>query len=605
MPRLPPLDKLPLAARKNLRDKWQNKLADFEEQLSKAMGVDWKIDIDALAVVPYGAEVSWPRESPGSMIANYVEEVVKELERNPKCRDGINKLASAHVLTMDVDEEETFDACGAKFISDGKLAIVFGADRLGFYTGDAFWHKNLEKGIREDYEPDIADVQSDLKDIIKKDLILVPNFEETYKKLKLTKEGTDFDQYLGAIILNFFRGLVSTLKWRKFDSDDMLQEVLSEALEKGEVHFRILDEVEGSSGEAAIEDGFLYLQTIAKTIGVGRGLIFQNGKLWVPPDASQVLSNSNISALLFSTAAAAPQPDYSVTSSANHGKVAKYQKQCPFSIPHVKPHNQRYEHTINFPKGCESGKFIIWKTYKANGINLGAWLAKEKTHDPVWWNSLGTKAAATIDEWGLCQALGKQCGPMLEKRYESFLNTSTIDTLSKVGVPGSAFYHGRQQDHLQNITQYAIERYNMHIIIGIHSLSGGVNNLDIGEAFGHDGWFYNSTNLAWSFNAFDKVLDFVKTSGHKNAFTIAPLNEVSDNLAGFGSAAGLSDKATNWVLTYMNGVFQRVEDVDKRIPVMLQDNFKGAAFWSALFDKKRSLVIDSHVYYFAASGTYS
>ncbi|PNP80930.1 hypothetical protein FNYG_05745 [Fusarium nygamai] len=38
---------------------------------------------------------------------------------------------------------------------------------------------------------------------------------------------------------------------------------------------------------------------------------------------------------------------------------------------------------------------------------------------------------------------------------------------------------------------------------------------------------------------------------------------------------------------------------------MLQDNFKGAAFWSPVFDKKRNLVIDSHVYYFAASGTYS
>lgn len=52
-----------------VRDEWQNKLADFEEQLSKAMGIDWKIDIDALAVVPYGAADSWARESPGSMIA--------------------------------------------------------------------------------------------------------------------------------------------------------------------------------------------------------------------------------------------------------------------------------------------------------------------------------------------------------------------------------------------------------------------------------------------------------------------------------------------------------------------------------------------------------
>jgi hypothetical protein len=109
---------------------------------------------------------------------------------------------------MDVDEEKTFDACGAKLTGDGKLAIVFGADRLGSNTGDAFWHRNLEKGIslapttdvlsfyarkgiREDYEPDIASVQSDLKDILQKDITLNPNFEEVYEKLKQTKDGTD------------------------------------------------------------------------------------------------------------------------------------------------------------------------------------------------------------------------------------------------------------------------------------------------------------------------------------------------------------------------------------------------------------------------------
>lgn len=177
---------------------------------------------------------------------------------------------------MDVDEEETFDACGAKFTADGKLAIVFGADRLGSNTGDAFWHKNLEKGIslapttdalsfharkgiREDYEPDIASLQSDLKDILHRDITLHPHFEEVYEKLKQTKDGTDFGHYLGAFILDYFRGLVSTLKWRKFDSDDMLQEALNEAMEKGDVHFRILDTVAGSSGEAVIKDGKLYL----------------------------------------------------------------------------------------------------------------------------------------------------------------------------------------------------------------------------------------------------------------------------------------------------------------------------------------------------------
>ncbi|KAF4946127.1 hypothetical protein FGADI_11405 [Fusarium gaditjirri] len=155
-------------------------------------------------------------------------------------------LASAHVLTMDVDEEETFDA-------------FFGADRLGSNAGYAFWHKNLEKGIslapttdtlsfyarkgiREDYEPDIADVQSDLKGILHKDITLHPHFEEVYEKLNLTKDGTDFDEYLGAFILSYFH--VSSVRWSG-----------------GEVHFRILGTVAGNSGEAAIEDGIRYLQT--------------------------------------------------------------------------------------------------------------------------------------------------------------------------------------------------------------------------------------------------------------------------------------------------------------------------------------------------------
>jgi len=36
----------------------------------------------------------------------------------------------------------------------------------------------------------------------------------------------------------------------------------------------------------------------------------------------------------------------------------------------------------------------------------------------------------------------------------------------------------------------------MHIVIGLHSLPSGVNTLDIGEVFGHDGRFYNATNPA-------------------------------------------------------------------------------------------------------------
>jgi hypothetical protein len=89
MARMPPLEKLPLAARKNrkftnlrasnmtvssnkgglVRDEWLSVQADVEQQLSDSMGTEWKIDIDPLAIVPYAEDGSWGRDSPGSLIS--------------------------------------------------------------------------------------------------------------------------------------------------------------------------------------------------------------------------------------------------------------------------------------------------------------------------------------------------------------------------------------------------------------------------------------------------------------------------------------------------------------------------------------------------------
>lgn len=341
------------------------------------------------------------------------------------------------------------------------------------------------------------------------------------------------------------------------------------------------------------------------------------------------LSSIFCASLLRGSSSAVPTGDHGLETRSKssgpgvgkHGDTRDFKHKCPFTVKPIPVHRKHVHHDIPWSQGCrDDGQFINWRTYKANGANLGGWLAKERTHDPIWWASLGSTAAATPDEWNLCQALGKSCGYILEERYRSFLNTSTIDTLASIGintlritttyaawvdVPGSAFYHGNHQAHLRKITNYAIKKYKMHIIIGLHSLPGGINNLDIGEALFHDARFYNTTNLDYSLKAVDKVLKFIENSGHMNAFTIAPINEASDNLAAFGSADGLSEKAAAWIMKYMDGVLTRVVAVDKRIPVMLQDSFKGASYWSPLFDANTNLVIDSHVYFFAAAGTYS
>jgi glucan 1,3-beta-glucosidase len=306
------------------------------------------------------------------------------------------------------------------------------------------------------------------------------------------------------------------------------------------------------------------------------------------------------------------------TNGGAHGSALEYQNQCPFTFPAVSISSARFSHDITWAKGVSGSEFIDWKTFKANGANLGGWLEKEQTHDPIWWESVGGGGAP--DEWTLCENLGSKCGPVLEARYASFLNTSTIDQLAAVGVntlripttyaawvsvPGSQLYHGNQQKYLKTITDYAVTKYGMHIVLGLHSLPGGVNNLDIGEGLFHNAWFNNATNLDYSFQAVDGVLNFIKNSGYKNAFTFAPINEASDNFAGFGSSAGLTVNGTNWINTYMAGVLAKIAKVDKRIPMMIQDCFMGASYWAPFYDASQNIVFDSHIYYFAAAGTYS
>lgn len=131
--------------------------------------------------------------------------------------------------------------------------------------------------------------------------------------------------------------------------------------------------------------------------------------------------------------------------------------------------------------------YVDWKTFKSNGANLGAWLVQEKSLDTPFWDQHGGNAT---DEWGLCVNLGSRCGPVLEQRYASFITTATIDKLAKAGfssfripthyaawinVPGSELYSGNQVNYLKTISTYAINKYGMHVIIGLHSLPGGVN----------------------------------------------------------------------------------------------------------------------------------
>jgi aryl-phospho-beta-D-glucosidase BglC (GH1 family) len=263
--------------------------------------------------------------------------------------------------------------------------------------------------------------------------------------------------------------------------------------------------------------------------------------------------------------------------------------------------------------------YLDWRTFKARGVNLGGWLHQEAVIDPGFW---AQHSGGALDEWDLCVNLGARCGPVLEQRYATYIRTTDIDKLAASGinvlriptgynawvkVPGSQLYTGRQVEYLKSISTYAIAKHGMHVIVDIHSLPGGLNGMGLGGREGGFDWFQNQTALDYSYRAVEAAISFIQNSDHPQGYTLEPINEPVDNrdVTTFGTPFALSDAGAAWVLAYFKGVIERVQRVNRQIPVMLQDAFKGEEYWSSQFDKTTPLVFDVHNYYFAGRPTTS
>lgn len=95
----------------------------------------------------------------------------------------------------------------------------------------------------------------------------MPNFEDTYTKIKAESQAKDnridqkhWEEHVPDWTFLYFRGFLSSIKRQDFDKDDMLQEGFNEAVDKGEIAFRIVDATKSGTSEFEIEDGVFYLQ---------------------------------------------------------------------------------------------------------------------------------------------------------------------------------------------------------------------------------------------------------------------------------------------------------------------------------------------------------
>ncbi|KAI1370982.1 hypothetical protein F4677DRAFT_436794 [Hypoxylon crocopeplum] len=297
----PPV-KLPLALRKNIRDEWDSKKSDIERQLSDILTVPWTVEVNPNQLYTYATD-GYAKESLGSCIAAYINGAIYRLKEyaDNAGEDGVkelNTICYAHLMTIDLDEAKRFSYCGAD-IHEGKLRILFAPGHLGTNVDYALDREVLLKAlndappppegdstasplsfaarsnIRKEYEPRAEEIRAQIAQILDKPNIkLNPNFDDTFARLKgeiqekKTELRADWDTALGSFTRQYWEGLVNQLKYQKFDEDDLLREGFHEAVDKGEITFRIVEKLKYDSYcECEVEEGVLYLQCTSKYWG--------------------------------------------------------------------------------------------------------------------------------------------------------------------------------------------------------------------------------------------------------------------------------------------------------------------------------------------------
>ena len=78
-----PVEKLPLAARKNIRDEWESKVSDMTKVISDLLKEPYKIEVNFNQFYAYAvaAEADWCKSSPGAAASAYVAGFIYNLKK--------------------------------------------------------------------------------------------------------------------------------------------------------------------------------------------------------------------------------------------------------------------------------------------------------------------------------------------------------------------------------------------------------------------------------------------------------------------------------------------------------------------------------------------
>lgn len=109
---------MPLLARKDVRDNWENKKADHEQKLSETLGVPWSFTFDPKLIYANCDAEDW-----ANRIGTAVEEYFSDFNSNVKqwvekygddSREELNNICSDHVVEFHPQRQPSLPTAASK-----------------------------------------------------------------------------------------------------------------------------------------------------------------------------------------------------------------------------------------------------------------------------------------------------------------------------------------------------------------------------------------------------------------------------------------------------------------------------------------------------------
>jgi len=283
MPAKAPIEKLPLAARKDMRDNWEANKAEFSSKIATLLGETYSLEVDMNALYPYAEDDSWAKTSPGGMTKGYFEGFVYQLERylaefGADGKTTFNEAVSTKQIAFEVDDTGKIGYCGCD-IKDGRFRILAGETYLGTNISDACYKMvqaveaaeakagggdlpvAAKANVKATIDAEFPGLIKQYSEILKADITLDANLLANYTTLKADKNFNPAN--IGTVTLDYFKNFAYNLEYLKFKDDEMMQEGFLDACEKTIIKVEVVQKlVHGSYNDVIFEDGVCKLQTV-------------------------------------------------------------------------------------------------------------------------------------------------------------------------------------------------------------------------------------------------------------------------------------------------------------------------------------------------------